>query len=107
MLQVPERAAALDRWYEGEVVCGGRRVSGPLESPGVPRIASSGFAPEIRPEKVPQENQNPRSLEKNSDGYDEVPGVPPAPRFVGVNPSRHAQQSKTEKKTQCRTALES
>src|SRR6266849_6061524 len=93
MLKVPERAAALDGWDGVEVVCGRRRIRGPFESPGIPRITSSGFSPEIGPEQVSQEDQNPGSLEEDSDGHNEVPRVPTAPRFVGVDPSRHAQQS--------------
>ena len=93
MLKVPERAAALDRRDGMEVVCRRRRIRGPLECPGVPRITSRGFAPEIGPEQVSQEDQNPGSLEKNSDGHNEVPRVPTPPRLVGVDPSWHAQQS--------------
>src|SRR5437016_7399400 len=93
MLKVPERAAALDGRDGMEVVCRRRRIRGPLECPGVPRITSRGFAPEIGPEQVSQEDQNPGSLEENPDGHNDVPRVPTAPRFVGVDPSRHAQQS--------------
>src|SRR5229473_7486948 len=93
MFKVPERAPALDLRDGVEVVCGRRRIRGPLQCPGIPRITCSGFAPKIRPEQVPQEDQNPGSLKENSDGHNEVPRVPTAPRFVGVNPSRHAQQS--------------
>src|SRR5271155_4518421 len=90
MLKIPERSATLDRRNDKEVVGGRRRIRGPFERPGVPGITSSGLAAEIRPEQVPQEDQNPGSLEKDSDGHNEVPGVPPPSRFVGVNPSRHA-----------------
>src|ERR1700674_5270585 len=94
MLEIPKRATAPDRWYDGEVIYRRRRRCRPLERPGVPRVAASGFAPEIGPEHVSQEDQNPGSLEENSDGHNEVPRVPTAPRFVGVDPSRHAQQSR-------------
>src|SRR6266851_9499600 len=93
MLKVPERAAALDGWDGVEVVCGRRRIRGPFESPGIPRITSSGFSPEIGPEQVSQEDQNPGSLEEDSDGHNEVPRVPTPPRLVGIDPSWHAQQS--------------
>src|SRR5437588_12953846 len=92
MLKIPERAAALDGRDGIEVVCRRRRIRRPLECPGVPRITSRGFAPEIGPEQVSQKDQNPGSLEENSDGHNDVPRVPTAPRFVGVDPSRHAQQ---------------
>ena len=49
---------------------------------------------EIGPDQVSQEDQNPDSLEENSDGHDEVPGVPTTARLIGVNSSRHAQQSR-------------
>src|SRR6266851_5940689 len=93
MLKVPERTAALDGWDGVEVVCRRRRIRGPFESPRIPRIVSSGFATVVGPEQVSQEDQNRGSLEENSDGDNEVPRVPTAHRFVGVNPSRHAQQS--------------
>src|ERR1700694_2828195 len=94
MLEIPKRATALDRWYDGEVICGWRRRRRPFERPGIPRITSSGFALEIGPEQVSQEDQNPGSLEENSDGHNEVPRVPTATRFVGVDPAWHAQQSR-------------
>src|SRR6266478_3003705 len=93
MLKVPQGAAALNYRDRREVIGRRRRIRGPLECPGVPRIASSGFAPEIGPEQVSQEDQNPGGLEENSEGHNEVPCVPTAARLVGVYPSRHAQQS--------------
>src|SRR5713226_3385246 len=93
VLKVPERATALNRWNDGEVVCRRRRTSGPFESPRIPGIVSSGFATVVGPEQVSQEDQDPGSLKKNPDGDNEVPGVPTTPRLVGVDPSRHAQQS--------------
>src|ERR1700734_1067833 len=93
MLKIPERASALHRWNDGKVVCGRRRIGGPFESPGIPGIASGGFATVIRPEQVSDEDQNPGSLEENSDGHNEVPSVPTAAGLIGVDPSRHAQQS--------------
>src|SRR5258708_8667127 len=93
MLKIPEWAPALDRRDAVEVVCRRRRSGGPFESPRIPRIASGGFATEVGPDQVSQEDQNPGSLEENSDGHNEVPRVPTAPRFVRVDPSRHAHQS--------------
>src|SRR4029077_17700289 len=40
-----------------------------------------------------QKDQDSGSLKENSDRHNEVPRVPTAPRFVRVDPSRHAQQS--------------
>src|ERR1700676_727001 len=94
MLKVPEWAAALHRRYEGEVVCRWWRVRRPFESPGIPWIVARKFAAEIRPNQVPQEDQDARSLEENSDRHNQVPCVPTAPRFVGVNPTRHAENSR-------------
>src|SRR5580693_963092 len=94
MLKIPERTATLDRRNGVEVVGGRRRIRGPFKCPGVPWITSSRLAPEIRPEQVSQEDQNPGSLEKNSNGHDKVPGFPTPSRFIGVNPSRHAQQTR-------------
>src|SRR6266851_9524759 len=93
MLKVPERAATLDGWDGVEVVWARRRIRGPFESPRVPRIVSSGSAPEIGPEQVSEEDQNRGSLEENTDGHNQVPCVPTASRFVGVDSSWHAQQS--------------
>src|ERR1700680_1479248 len=94
MLEVPERTATLNNRNRCEVIGRRRGVRGPFEGPGVPRIASGGFAPEIGPDQVSQEDQNPGGLEENPDGHNEVPRVPTPPRFVGVNSSRHAQQSR-------------
>src|SRR6202045_2766995 len=93
VLKVPERAAALHSWDAVEVVRGRWRIGGPFESPRIPRIVAGGFTAEIRPDKVSQKDQDPRSLEKNSDGHDQVPRIPTAARFVGVDSSRHAQQA--------------
>src|ERR1700758_478441 len=93
MLSVPQRAATLNHGDRGEVVGRRRRIRRPLERPGIPWIASSGFAQEIGPEQVSQEDQNSCSLEENAYGHNEVPRVPTSPRFIGVNPSRHSQQA--------------
>src|SRR5579871_4083546 len=92
MLGVPERATALNHGDRGEVVSRRRRVRGPLEGPRIPRITSGRFAAEIRPEQVCQEDQNSGSLEENSDGHNEVPGVPTSARLIGVDPPWHTQQ---------------
>src|ERR1700727_2379157 len=93
MLEIPERSPALHFWNRSEVVCRRRRIRGPFESPGIPRIVSGGLATVVGPDQVSQEDQDPGSLEENSNGYDEIPCVPTAARFVGVDPSRNAQQS--------------
>src|SRR5579864_6649736 len=93
VLKVPQWAAALNDWARGKVISRRRRIRGPLKCPGVPRIASGGLTAEIGPDQVSQEDQNPGSLEENPDGHDEVPSVPTPPRFIGVDPSRHAEQS--------------
>src|SRR6266404_1212937 len=93
VLEVPERTAALDRWDDGKVIFRRRRFSGPFESPGIPGIVSSGFATVVRPQQVSQEHQDSGCLEENADGHDEVPFLPAASWFVGVDPSRHAEQS--------------
>src|SRR5437588_1087909 len=94
MLKVPQRAATLNDWARGKVVGRRWRIRGPFKGPGVPRIASGGFTAEIRPDQVSQEDQNPDSLEENSDGHDEVPRLPTTARLIGVDSSRHAQQSR-------------
>src|SRR5215470_14400446 len=49
MFQVPKRAAALYLRDGGEVVFRRRRRGGPLERPGIPRIASCALTPKVRP----------------------------------------------------------
>ena len=78
---------------DGKVVRRRRRIGGPFECPRIPRIASGGLASEIGPDQISQEDQNPCSLKEDSDGHDQIPHVPAAARFVGVDSSRHAQQS--------------
>src|SRR5438270_8507342 len=94
MLKAPARTPTLNHRDGGEVIGGRRRIRGPLKGPGVPRIASGGLTAEIGPDQVSQEDQNSDSLEENSDGHDEVPRVPTTARLIGVDPSRHAQQSR-------------
>src|ERR1700688_4274746 len=93
ILKIPERAPALNRWHEGGGICRRRRIRGPFESPCIPGIASGGFATVVRPEQVSQEDQDSGSLEEISDGYNEVPCVPTAARLIGIDSSRHAEQS--------------
>src|SRR5258708_3889660 len=52
MLKIPERTPALDAWDGVEVVCGWRRIRRPLERPRIPRIVSSRFAVETRPNQI-------------------------------------------------------
>src|ERR1700676_658042 len=59
MLKVPEPTATLYLWNRSEVINRWRRIGGPFESPRIPRIVASGFATEIRPDQVSQEDQNP------------------------------------------------
>src|SRR6266853_1449850 len=93
MLKVPERTPALYFWNRSEVISRRRRIRRPFESPRIPGIVSSGFAAVVGPEQVSQEDQNPGGLEENSDGHNQVPCVPTTARLIGVDSSRHAQQS--------------
>src|SRR6202453_941403 len=86
MLEIPERTTALDRGNGREVVFWWRRIRGPFKSPRIPRIAPGNLAAEVRPDKISQEDQDSSGLEENADGHDEVPSVPTAPRFIGVDP---------------------
>src|SRR6202790_3773321 len=83
MLKVPERTETLYLWNRSEVINMRRRMRGPSDSPRIPRIVSSGFATKIRPDQVSQKHKDPGGLEENSDGHNEVPRVPAAPRLVG------------------------
>src|SRR5579864_5094572 len=101
VLKVPQRAAALNDWEPGKVIGRRRRIRGPLKCPGVPRIAAGRLTAEIGPGQVSQEDQNPSSLEENSDGHDQVPRVPTTARLIGIDSSRHAQQSWDMHEVEC------
>src|SRR5271163_2951670 len=94
VLDVPERAPALDDGNPGKVVLHWRRTCGPLERPRVPRIVSSSLAFEIRPKQVSYEHNCPGHLEENADCTDQVPDVPSEAGLVSVNSSRHSQQTR-------------
>src|ERR1700692_3996050 len=47
----------------------------------------------VRPEQVGNENQNARGLEEDADSYDQIQGVPTAPRLVGINAARHSEKA--------------
>src|SRR5450432_2207875 len=93
MFDVPERPPAANHRNAREIVFGGRRRYGPLQSPGVPRIIASEFSPEHRVKKIAYEDENRHALDQSTDGDDEVPQVPTTSRLVGVDASRHAQKS--------------
>src|ERR1700739_1125710 len=93
MLNIPERAPTLDRWNVAVFIRRGRRIRGPFQSPRIPGVASGGFATVVRPEQVTQKHHKPGGLEENPDGYNEVPCVPTTARLIGIDSSRHSQQS--------------
>jgi hypothetical protein len=93
VLDVPERAPAFDDGNSSEVVFHRRRTRGPLERPSIPGIISSGFAFEIRPEQISDEHSCAGDLKKHADCTDQVPDIPSAPGFIGINPPRHSQQT--------------
>src|SRR5258705_12525967 len=72
VLEVPERAAALDAWNDGKVIFRRWRTCGPFESPGIPGIASSGFASIVGPQQVSQADQDSGCVEENPHGHSEV-----------------------------------
>src|ERR1700686_4897823 len=93
MLKIPERAPAFHRRNDGEFVCGRRRIRGPFDCPSVPWITARSFPLKIRPQQVSDENYGAQHLKENTNCYNEVPDIPAAARLIGVDSSRHAQQS--------------
>ena len=91
MFEIPERPAASDRWNLREVIGGGGEAGGPLERPGVPGIAPGALAFEVGPQQVAREDQDAGGLKDHADGRQEIPDVPTAAGFVGIDSSRHAQ----------------
>src|SRR6267378_6353593 len=89
MLEIPKRATALDRWYDGEVICGRRRRRRPFERPGVPWVAARGSSLEIRPQQIGDKNHDAQCLEEDANGNDEIPHIPAAAGLIGVDSSRH------------------
>src|SRR5580692_1246150 len=101
MLEVPQRAAALDLGNGCEVVCWRRRGSGPFERPRVPRIAPGNLAPPVRPKQVANEHQHARRLKEYAYRHDEIPDVPAATRFVGVDSARHPENAGNMHEIKC------
>src|ERR1700738_3596187 len=93
VLAIPEWAAAANLWNRSEVVDGRRRTGAPLQSPGIPGIASRRFAAEVRPKQVGNENHNGGGLEEHANGHDEIQGVPAAPGLVGIDSARHSEKA--------------
>ena len=60
------------------------------------------FTPEERPQQVADENQDARCLKEYTDGYDEIPDVPAATRFVGIDSAGHAQNARNCMKSNVR-----
>src|SRR5690349_21044567 len=85
MFEVPKRPAASDRGNQCEIIGGRRRSSGPLERPGIPRVAPCTLALEVRPQQVANEGQNTNGLKDHSYGRQEIPQVPTAPGLVGID----------------------
>src|ERR1700733_10854848 len=93
MLQIPQWTAAFYFWNDCKVIRRRGRGRGPLESPGIPRIASGDPATKVGPEKVSDKNQEAGRLKEHPNGHDQVPYVPAAAGFVGINPPRHSENS--------------
>src|SRR6185437_11170997 len=94
MLEVPKRPPALHFRNGREVVCGWRRRSRPFQGPRVPWIIPVRASSKVRPEQVEGEAQHRYGLEQDSDGHNHVPGFPPSVWFIGVDATRHPQNSR-------------
>src|SRR5260370_28561061 len=93
MLEIPKRATALDRWNGGEVICRRRRRRRPLERPGVPWVAARRSSLEVRPQQIGDKNHDTQCLKKDANRHNEIPHIPATAWLIGVNSSRHAQES--------------
>src|SRR5271166_4956157 len=58
MLEVPQRATAVNGWDRREIVDRRRRTCGPFQSPRVPWIISRNLAPKVGPQQVVDEHQH-------------------------------------------------
>src|SRR3974390_327038 len=93
MLEIPERAATLDRGDDGKIVGGRRRANGPFEGPSVPRIVACLRSFEIRIDHVADKDENGDRLDRGTDAGPQVPDFPASTRFVCVDTARHAEQA--------------
>src|ERR1700722_11404120 len=91
MLEVPQRASALDFRQRREIVRWRRRSSGPFERPRIPGIASRKPAAEVRPNQIARENQYACGLKEHAYSHNDVPDLPAATRLVGINAARHSE----------------
>src|SRR5437764_15254631 len=92
MFQVPQRPSAANNRLYGEVVDRWRTRRRPLQRPRVPRIMAGLLAVIIRPHHVVHKNQSAHRLKERPDANDKVPPIPPAPRLIRINPSRHPKE---------------
>src|SRR6202046_5256845 len=93
MFQIPKRSTTFDRGNHGKIVVGWWRSRGPLEGPGVPGIVTGQRAPEHGPQKIRDEYKYCGSLKEHADGDEQIPGIPSAAGFIGVDSARHPQHS--------------
>src|SRR5262245_50639593 len=96
MLQIPQRPSAGHCRNGCKVVRGWWGAYRPLESPCVPGIIPRNISLPIRNDEVRYKHQNGNALNECADGYDEIQRVPTTARFVGVDATRHSQESGNE-----------
>src|SRR5262249_58428675 len=94
VFQVPQWTSAVHSRHRFEVVFRRWRTRGPLKRPSIPGVISRLLALARRPENVPCQTGNGGDLKYDSNGSDQIQYLPAAPGVVGVDPSRHAQQSR-------------
>src|SRR6185437_13544991 len=93
MLDVPEWTAAMDDRCRSEVIGRRWRRSRPLQRPRIPRIVACNLSLVIRMDEVIDEDHGRDSLNDGADTDDQVPDLPSAAGLVGIDTSRHAQQT--------------
>src|SRR5271165_2034922 len=93
MFAIPERTTAADRRDGSKVVGRRRRTHGPFECPGVPGIVAGLGSLEIRNDEVGDEDQYGDGLDESANSGKQIPNIPAAAGFVGVDAARHTEQA--------------
>src|SRR5262245_321728 len=93
MLQIPQWAAACDYRNRSEVVSSGRSTNSPFERPCIPWIVAGLCSLPVGNDKVIHKHQNRCCLNECPDCDDQVQCLPAWTGLVGVDASRHAQNS--------------
>src|SRR5215471_3472696 len=93
MFSIPQWTAADNDRNLSEVIVGWGRGGGPLQRPCIPRIISGGSPTEVRPNEVHGPASNPSNLEQHSSRNDQIPHLPSAIGFIGIDTAWHPEHA--------------